>query len=343
MASVPVSTRFGNTGVAIQGRGVAGSCCAHLLGNAGFPLRVQEGARPRIPAILLSENTQALLCDLYGKREVFEGLFQIDRRIVAWGRDSPTVELPHRAAVISEEALLERLFPGPCETRESMTEADWTVYASSPLPLASEEHRFGTRRATATPVELKSSQASACWIEALECGWLFLTPDSANTGWLIAVGDSVENLLAQSRLVQKEVKGHGVAGPAFPCLPARIVDPFCGPGWLACGTAALGFDPLCGDGTGNAVREALLAAAVIRAGATGGDLDGLLAHYRARLVAGFSRHLELCRGFYLTGNIGPWWQREIVALEAGLTWSRRVFVYAQVGFRFDRLERWSGS
>ena len=37
----------------------------------------------------------------------------------------------------------------------------------------------------------------------------------------------------------------------------------CGPGWLSCGTAALSFDPICGDGTGHAVREGILAAAVI--------------------------------------------------------------------------------
>ena len=69
--------------------------------------------------------------------------------------------------------------------------------------------------------------------------------------------------------------------------------------WLACGTAAMAFDPICGDGTAHAIREAILAAAVIRALANGGPADELLAHYEARLTAGFHRHLTLCRQFYL--------------------------------------------
>ena len=38
-------------------------------------------------------------------------------------------------------------------------------------------------------------------------------------------------------------------------LAGQSVD---GSGWLACGTAAMGFDPICGDGTGYAVREGIL-------------------------------------------------------------------------------------
>jgi hypothetical protein len=136
------------------------------------------------------------------------------------------------------------------------------------------------------------------------------------------VGSPVESLLAQSRLVAKGVTISGVTQAAFPAYP-RIVDPVCGPGWLACGTAALAFDPLCGDGTGYAVREAILAAAVIRAAASGGAVDRLLAHYRARLIAGFLRHLELCRSFYISGSAGPWWETETRALEEGIAWCGR--------------------
>ena len=135
-----------------------------------------------------------------------------------------------------------------------------------------------------------------------------------------------------------------VAGSGFSACP-RIVDPFCAPGWLACGSAALAFAPLCGDGTGNAVREAILAAAVIRAAAGGGDVDRLLAHYRARLIAGFFRHLELCRGFYLSGNCGPWWEREIAALEEGIAWcglalrSSGAFHYRLNGLELEELRK----
>ena len=79
-----------------------------------------------------------------------------------------------------------------------------------------------------------------------------------------------------------------------------------GPGWLACGTAALGFDPLCGDGAGNAVREAILGSAAIRRAIATDEADSLAAHYQARLLAGFKRHVALCFEFYKSGRSGPW-------------------------------------
>jgi hypothetical protein len=317
---VRLSTAIRGGHVAIHGPGVAASCCGHLLGAAGFSLSHSEAIRQQVPAILLSEGAQTLLSDLYGQPDLFHGLFRIDRRIVAWGRDSAPVTLPHRAVVISEQALLSRLHPKPC-TGSAPDEADWTVYASRPLPVLAERHHFGSRTASTVAVELKSSSPSACWIESLEGGWLFLIPTCAAAGWLVSVGSPPEVLLSQSRLIANQVQVCGDAGATFPAYPG-IVDPFCSPGWLACGAAALSFDPLCGDGTGNAVREAILAAAVIRAAAAGESVDRLLSHYRARLVAGFLRHLELCRGFYISGSCGPWWEREIASLEEGIAWCR---------------------
>jgi hypothetical protein len=341
MANVRLSTIH----TAIRGTGVAASCCTHLLEAAGLVVSHDEGQRPRIPkipAILLSTAAQALLRDVYGQPGLLDSLFRIDRRIVAWEPGSPPVTLPHQAAVISEEALLERLHRAPSE-RTPANEADWTVYASRPLPVSVEQHRFGSRTASVVPVNLKSAGQSACWIEALECGWLFLVPDSVATGWLISVGGEPENLLAESRLIAVQVEVSGVARAAFPAYPG-MADGVCAPGWLACGTAALSFDPLCGDGTGNAVREAILAAAVIRAAGAGGNVDRLLAHYRARLLAGFARHLEMCRDFYTSGNRGHWWEREFEALEAGIAWCRGAvgegngFHYRLSGFELQAIK-----
>ena len=78
----------------------------------------------------------------------------------------------------------------------------------------------------------------------------------------------------------------------------------------------MAFDPLCGDGTANAVREAILAAAVIRTG------PSALSHYEARLTAGFQRHLALCVSFYQSANTGPWWQTELDKLHEGLAWCK---------------------
>src|SRR5581483_3691871 len=126
----------------------------------------------------------------------------------------------------------------------------------------------------------------------------------------------------------------------FPASP-RMADPLGEPGWLACGSAAMAFDPICGDGTGNAVREAILAAAVIRAAARGESEERLLAHYRARLIAAFRRHLELSLAFYRAGDGGAWWDGEIGAMERGIAWCRERegrFWYRLNGFELERID-----
>lgn len=82
----------------------------------------------------------------------------------------------------------------------------------------------------------------------------------------------------------------------------------------------MAFDPICGDGTAHAIREAILASAVIRAVAKGGP-DDLLMHYEARLTAGFRRHLMLCRQFYLSGGTGALWRQELDAIDRGIQWT----------------------
>lgn len=300
-----------------------------------------EGARPRVPAILIGESTQTLLRDVFRRPDLLHGMHRIDRRIVAWGRQVDPVELPHRAAVISEEGLLAELGQVG-EEGPPVEQSDWTIYASQPLPADFGEHAFGSRPASLTAVELTGSLGSACWIESLEEGWLFLVPDSPSTGWLIAVGGARDSLLAQSRLVADQMRLSGAESGVFRAYP-RIADPLCAPGWLACGSAAMAFDPLCGDGTGAAIRESILASAVIRAVHAGDQADRLLAHYRARLTAGLLRHLEICRTFYASANCGRWWERELAALDEGIGWCVRAlpaggrFHYRLRGFELERI------
>jgi hypothetical protein len=303
--------------VSIRGQGVAASCCAHLLNAAGFPLSRTLQPRPRVPAIVVGLATQTLVSGVLQQPGLFDSFPRLDRRIVAWGPKAEPVVLPHSAVVLPEEALLGRIDP-PARAPDVDPSAQWTVFASRPLPEPAGEHHFGSRHAAAVAVELKAPAASACWIESLDSGWLFLIP-----GWLIAVGGAPETLLAGSRLVADQIRSVGRDPADFPAYP-RIADPLCdgvrGHAWLACGTAAMAFDPICGDGAGNAVREAILAAAVIRAATRGETVDRLLAHYRSRLIAGFRRHLELSLDFYRAANGGPWWKAEMQSLARGVAW-----------------------
>lgn len=328
--------------VLIRGGGIAAGCCATLLRRSGIPLRVERVERPRLPAIMLSHATQKLLCDVFQNGELFDGLHQIRKRVVAWGENSSPVVVPHSALVVSEQVLLDRLQPetAPSDLPQSGGGA-WTILTSRPLPQPSLEHHFGSRMATASAIQLKpGSDADACWIESLADGWLFLVPVGTHSAWLLAVGGSVEPLLSRSLLVAEQIASATDTAGSFPCHP-RIADPLGGPGWLVCGTAALGFDPLCGDGAGHATREAILASAVVCAAARGADVDAVVGHYQTRLLAGFRKHLEVCLDFYQAGHSGPWWDRQTEEIRRGLEWTagqlqeRAPFRYRLNGFALE--------
>jgi hypothetical protein len=306
--------------IVVRGEGIAASCCSRLLGGAGFRVTLEGPARPRVPAVLLSEATQKLLQDVFNRSDLFQGLTRVNQRIVAWGQEAKPTALPHSAVVISEHDLLDRIRQANVpESSFAPEQTGWSIFAVPPLHSDVKELHFGSRFASVAQVKLKATAPSdACWIESLDAGWLFLLPVGQG-GWLLSVGSPVDALLARSRLIADQLLETHPAKGGFASHP-RIADPLCAPGWFACGTAALGFDPLCGDGAGNAVREAILACAAVRAVVEGADLESVLAHYRSRLVAGFHRHLKLCEEFYSSGGQGAWWQEQLAATRQGMEW-----------------------
>ena len=306
--------------IVLQGDGIAALTCGHLLQSAGFGVSIERAPRAYLPALMVSASSQALFRDVLELRDAFSSLPRIQKRVVKWGPQPEPVALPHSAVIASEQFLLEmvaKLFRANASSPEA---ADWTIISSRPLPESVIEHGFGSQVATVTLVELeKGSDSTACWIESLEDGWLFLMPDAPGSGWLISVGGPLHAHLNNSRMIAGQIRGLGDGTREFPSYP-RITWPLCGPHWLACGTAALAFDPLCGDGTGHAIREAILASAVVRAAARGTNVNALRAHYQARLVAGFKRHLAVCLEFYQSGGVGPWWDSIVESLNKGLRW-----------------------
>ena len=284
--------------VRVRGDGIAARCCEYLLRrNSQMCVAVERGSRAQVPALMLSDLALSLIRDVFQNQHLFRDAPKITRRVVAWNRGAAPVVLPHSAVVVSERELLAEL---PSDINGAVDE-DITIHAARPLPPNVTVHEFGARTAVSDRVSLRpSAPAETCWIEAVEHGWLFLIPESRESGWLLSVGGGPSLLLADSRLIAEQIDGTPAGGKVFPSHP-RIASPLFGPSWIACGTAAMAFDPICGDGTAHAVREGILATAVIQGIARGGNRDGMCRHYEARLIAGFQRHLELCREFYRTG------------------------------------------
>jgi hypothetical protein len=313
-----------NSTVLVRGDGVAAACCVRLLSGHGLPVSVVRTGRPKLSAVLLGEATQSLLTDLFADKNLLAGLPQIRQRVVAWGVGAQPVALPHSALVISERDLLERLWagvPSPIEASqytENQDTAAWEIISSRMENDGRHEGRFGSRHAFVSNVQLKAAaDHESCWAESLDAGWLFLFPLHGASACLISVGGPATAMLSESRLIAAQVEAPIASAAEFPAYP-RILSELCGPGWLACGSAAMTFDPLCGEGVGNAVREAILASAVIRAAVQGSAVESLLAHYSARLTNGFLRHLQMCHHYYSTGGTGPFWSSELQLLHRGI-------------------------
>lgn len=304
--------------VAIRGSGIAATGCAQLLARQAIETIITPVPRAPAPVVLLSDPARALLCDVFADPTIFAHCPRVTRRIVAWGDGDP-VALPHEGAILLPEDL-DTLRPsasvhlGDLDGSEAMT-----IHTVAPFP-SGDVRRFGTRMASAVAVALRfPDDASACWIEAVESGWLFLIPLNAQKAWLLCVGDGPEALLDQSRHISARVGDRGGATAQFDVSPRLLTD-LQGPGWLACGTAAIAFDPICGDGTAQALREAILASAVVVATRDGGDAQALRRHHESMFIAAMRRHLRLCFDFYRRGGTGSWWQAQLADLAEGFDW-----------------------
>jgi hypothetical protein len=301
--------------VAIRGGGMAATGCAHLLRRAGLAVSLSETTRPAVPAVMLSDAALTLLRDVFDRRLLFADRPRISRRMVCWG-DARMQEMPHGATLVSEADLWREL-GAPAEAMDGP--AALTIRTE----VQGEIRRFGDRWAMASEVRLrKAGSAEECRIEAVRSGWLFLVPRGAGQGVLLAIGGETGELLDESRSIAPLVEHLVYTGGPFLAAP-RIAEALVGEDWLACGSAAIGFDPICGDGAAQAVREAILAAAVVTAIAEGGDREALRTHYRSMLIAAMRRHLMLCMQFYRAGGSGPWWSAQLEALADGHAWCTR--------------------
>lgn len=256
----------------------------------------------------------ALMRDVFAAPALLADSPRVERRVVAWG--GAPVAVAHGAIVVSEAALIDAL--PIAVSSELAAPADFIVQAvpSSAQP----PHRFGSRRAAAAEVRLKApEQPASCWIEALQAGWLFLVSGAGGASWLLGVGAALDDALAKSRLIAPLIADVRGQSGSFDACPRMAESPY-GEGWLLCGTAAIAFDPICGDGAAQAVREAILASAVIIGMVEGGDATQLLSHYQSMLTASMRRHLKLCADFYQSGGDGPWWDAELSALVEGHAW-----------------------
>lgn len=263
---------------------------------------------------MLSDAALGLIRDAFGRDDLFADHHRITRRVVRWGGDP--VAMPHGAVVVSENDLIAALggeLVGDADAGAPMA----TLHCAPPFPDGA-LMRFGQRRAMAARVLLRGGADHAtCHVEAVARGWLFLIPSGPADCWLLGVGAPLERLLEDSVLIAPLIAGLGESSPGFETAPRQLAR-LAGPGWLACGMSAIAFDPICGDGSAQSVREAILAAAVL---AHNGDRQALATHYHSMLTASLRRHIQISGQFYASGGDTPWWREQVAALADGYAWT----------------------
>jgi len=329
------------TGVQIAGSGIAAVSIAQLLSQSNIPYAFESDKANQERSVLLSSQTVQLLSAIHRTDRFVQFGWPIQRRSVLWGDATEPVTVEHHGISISESRLSDELrsrLRGSHKNTSVLASPDWLIEtqlrANSGVTLI----RYGERRTTFQTVTLRSSADShCCVIESVSAGWLFLLPTSSTEAALLCTGYHPEEVLAQSRLVTRQMERTSPFSTPVNIAPA-IAHELIGPGLIRAGSAALRFDPLCGEGVGHAAREAYLAAAVLRAANRGEAVQGLLAHYATRLQQAFLRHLLVCRSFYDVHQETAFWRSELEHLETGLATMQAGALYAPAMFRFEGLD-----
>lgn len=334
----------------VIGTGVAGLSCAQLLAHQGWEVEICKSDSPRpAPTLVLNDITGSLLCDIWqAGNELLDGSHILNERKVAWGLEETVSTVVQRSIVIRGDLLVERLLRRlrhneQVRVNDSLAhvhelievgsivqeEFSWVVDASgrgahlAKVLGAAKRHLFGLRRLIGMEVLLaEARERDTCWIETVPDGWVFLAPLGKDQALLQAMVPGVQKepklvlteLLDQTRMIKTKIADTPDPALVFEAYP-QISDPLCGPGWIAVGDAAISLDPICGDGTGYALREAILAAGVIEGVVSGLPQIDCLHHYVLRLRKAFLSHLKECLRYYSVAFSSPAWEAEVDLIE----------------------------
>src|SRR5689334_20505960 len=128
---------------------------------------------------------------------------------------------------------------------------------------------------------------------------------------------TLRTLLDQTKEIKRLVCDVSEGTFAVQCAPKKLRE-MNGANWLATGTAACSYDPLCGDGTGYAIRAAILAAAVLEGIDRGTPRESLLSYYKLRLTYAFYTHIRSCLALYSDAGFNDSWGSELAMMQAGV-------------------------
>jgi 2-polyprenyl-6-methoxyphenol hydroxylase-like FAD-dependent oxidoreductase len=340
--------------VMIAGGGPAACAAVLALRRRGVAVRLVDTADRPSPPLVLNEAAVELLVDLSGGAAWLDQAHQLRRRVVRWG-DEPARTVLEPAISLPGAMLRQRLMEiarrqlGGTDRIEYDADArqmneSWSLYAApGAAPSATTVERFGRRVMLFTEVPLaRGADPTTCWMEGCRGAWVFLAPLAARRAVLQAAlpqqpsgdpADALAAVVATTRDVARLIEGCDGDVQVHPTAPT-LYRPLGGPRWLAIGHAAMSLDPVCGDGTAQALRSGLLAAAIVVASRHGRAPDDLIEHYHRRVMRTFAAHLDACARIYDRTIFVAGWEDEIAMARHGANALARQSL-APLTFRLD--------
>jgi flavin-dependent dehydrogenase len=322
--------------VLILGAGTAGLTCGRLLASRGWSVDIGCAPVKRGPMLLISDSNAALMVDLWEANDtLFTGTHPIRKRVVDWDVDAAQTIVVQPGVAMAAGDLAKRLTALATQAGLRLAASDkldpaaydWVVNADGRANAPPKTQlAFGTRRAIVVSVKLSPrARTERCVIEAVAGGWLFLIPHGLGRGTLQLVSmelgvdlpDTLGILLERGRTISPLVEAVSSDSISFDAMPRVCISP-CEAGRIAIGEAALALDPLSGDGVGNALRTAILAAATLDAVVEGAALRDCLGHYEQRVHEAACCHVRNCLDYYRRARPALSWSAEIDAMTVAL-------------------------
>lgn len=330
--------------VAVAGTGVGSLTAAVLLARRGWDVAVPPAPPVPRPTLVLNEVALALLADVWGP-EVTAGAHPITHRRVRWGAE-PEVVVAVNAVAIDGLTLVDRLLARVRPAEPGIP--DWVIQGlrgpnavtgTTESTAAGRRVEFGRRCVLQAEVPLDGTEAT---ITTVPDGWIHTAPVGGGRGIVQCMVPARPHDPDATMARMTAVGGWGPVS-VFPAAPA-LTEPPCAMGRISVADGAVRLDPLSGLGTAWALREGILAAAVVDAIDRGMAPGPCLDHYEARLREALYDHVGQCLRLYsaafassASSASSPAWPTEIAGMAEALASERQRHPPASFGLRLNGL------
>jgi hypothetical protein len=306
----------------VRGGGLAGLAVAKLFLDRGAIVCVDVAKARASRVVGISLATLSLVAELFDidPADLRIGPMVAARR-VCWSDDSPSVV--EQVSLICDAARLSDLLLQRLKRLSPLADDDdfdWIVEASGrPADIGV----FGGDRAGRFARVVDAPPENQMTITATSDGWVYTAPHPEDGLAVLLIAPTSAQAAAIPADVAawlgragRQVRADCVVdiGPVVPIAP-RLARPMHTANTLLVGEAAMALDPLRGDGTGYALRGALLAQAAIAAAVRDGRRERYLAHYENRLQSAFISHLQKCSAHYEAARHSKIWSADIAKMD----------------------------